>query len=39
MERAQRMKDYFLILFKKICHKQDMKEEYINAILERKVAT
>jgi len=32
-ERGQRMKDYFMQLFKKICHKQDMKEEYIDAIL------
>jgi hypothetical protein len=32
------MKDYFMSLFKKICHKQDMKEEYFDAIIQRKVA-
>ena len=25
-------------LFKKICHKQDMKEDYFDAIIQRKVA-
>jgi hypothetical protein len=32
------MKDYFMSLFKKICHKQDMREDYLDALIQRKVA-
>jgi hypothetical protein len=38
IQRAARVKEYFMKMFKRICAKYDMNEDYLNTIDERKRA-
>jgi hypothetical protein len=38
IQRTNRVKEYFMNMFKKICAKYDMTEEYIKRVAERRVA-